>query len=331
MGILIVLKYHFCTTSHKKSRLANMDFNIMCCLVLVQGLMSMAFLLLDIDILAEGGQQDSPSTADSIKEEDITVRVSCPEQEEEVSTELFKTRVEKQRKRRRPKGLLFKLAVTGLALVIVLLPYGLAYFCSALLGNPVAYVITKNESASPQKLVILAIRSHQLNRFGTASSTASSPLVIHGTAVVCHETTQEQAKAYFDPQVVHNRSQLLVVDMRVYKCRQQLMDHEAGQLEQLGYGGLVMLEHLALRSSSHHPAGQAKMAAITSYPVITIGFDDVPAALEALGGSSSNVDLALGDELETLLSNDSSEFYTAHCQEYERGGQVSVAVTADLF
>jgi hypothetical protein len=37
---------------YNNSRLANADFNIICCLVLLQSLMSLGFLLLDIDILA---------------------------------------------------------------------------------------------------------------------------------------------------------------------------------------------------------------------------------------------------------------------------------------
>jgi hypothetical protein len=37
---------------YNNSRLANTDFNIICCLVLLQSLMSLGFLLLDIDILA---------------------------------------------------------------------------------------------------------------------------------------------------------------------------------------------------------------------------------------------------------------------------------------
>ena len=33
------------------------------------------------------------------------------------------------------------------------------------------------------------------------------------------------------------------------------------------------------------------------------------------------VDLAIGGDFETLLSNESSDFYTTHCPEYERSGQ----------
>jgi hypothetical protein len=41
-----------CCFRYNNSRLANTDFNIICCLVLLQSLMSLGFLLLDIDILA---------------------------------------------------------------------------------------------------------------------------------------------------------------------------------------------------------------------------------------------------------------------------------------
>jgi hypothetical protein len=46
-----------------------------------------------------------------------------------------------------------------------------------------------------------------------------------------------------------NRSQeLLVVDMRIYECGRRLIDHEVATLDQLGYGGMVLLEDLSHRN-----------------------------------------------------------------------------------
>jgi hypothetical protein len=44
--------------------------------------------------------------------------------------------------------------------------------------------------------------------------------------------------------------QLLVVDMRNYECVRRLTDHEVATLDQLGYGGIVLLEDLTYRTSS---------------------------------------------------------------------------------
>ena len=108
-----------------------------------------------------------------------------------------------------PCGLLGKLAVTALAILVVLVPLGLAYLCSVFLGNPTAYVVTKNETSS-EELVILAFRSQVLNRF--AASSSSSGDVIHGRAVVCNETTKELAATFFSlSTAARNSSQVLKI------------------------------------------------------------------------------------------------------------------------
>ncbi len=207
-----------------------------------------------------------------MKEEDIVVTVSSPEDDEdtetkETTTKVYKTRVDQKRRRKAHHGLCFQLAVTLLAIVIVLLPYVLAYLCSSLLGNPAAYIVTKNET-SREEMVISAIRSQMLNRF-------KSGIVINGTAVVCDAKTQEKAGAFFDPVEPRNRSQVLVVDLENYKCLHQLADTDLARLDQLMYAGLVLLEQPTNRSSSPHPAGPTKMAAITGYPVLTVNAADV--------------------------------------------------------
>jgi hypothetical protein len=208
-----------------------------------------------------------------VKEEDIVVTVSSPEDDdtetEEKTTKVYKTRVDqKRRKKKAHHGLCFQLAVTLLAIVIVLLPYVLAYLCSFLLGNPAAYIVTKNET-SREEMVISAIRSQMLNRF-------QSGIVIDGTAVVCDAKTQEKAGAFFDPLEPRNRSsQVLVVDLENYKCLHQLADSDLARLDQLMYAGLVLLEQPTNRSSSPHPAGPTKMAAVTGYPVLTVNAADV--------------------------------------------------------
>ena len=203
---------------YSTSCLANTDFNIICGLILVQSFMSMVFLLLDIDILAT---YNSSST--NVREEDIVVNVSSPDSDSESDLEkrtsttnknnaakVFKTRVEQTRRRRQvPCGLLGKLAVTALAILVVLVPLGLAYLCSVFLGNPTAYVVTKNETSS-EELVILAFRSQVLNRF--AASSSSSGDVIHGRAVVCNETTKELAATFFSlSTAARNSSQVLKI------------------------------------------------------------------------------------------------------------------------
>jgi hypothetical protein len=206
-----------------------------------------------------------------VKEEDIVVTVSSPDgddtETEETTTKVYKTRVD-QKRRRKAHGLCFQLAVTLLAIVIVLLPYVLAYLCSSLLGNPAAYIVTKNET-SREEMGISAIRSQMLNRF-------KSGIVIDGEAVVCDAKTQEKAGAFFDPLEPRNRSsQVLVVDLENYKCLHQLADSDLARLDQLMYAGLVLLEQPTNRSSSPHPAGPTKMAAITGYPVLTVNAADV--------------------------------------------------------
>jgi hypothetical protein len=206
-----------------------------------------------------------------VKEEDIVVTVSSPEDDDteakEKKTKVYKTRVDQKRRKKKAHGLCFQLAVTLLAIVIVLLPYVLAYLCSSLLGNPAAYIVTKNET-SKEEMVISAIRSQMLNRF-------KSGIVINGTAVVCDAKTQEKAGAFFDPLEPRNRSQVLVVDLENYKCLHQLADSDLARLDQLMYAGLVLLEQPTNRSSSPHPAGPTKMAAVTGYPVLTVNAADV--------------------------------------------------------
>jgi hypothetical protein len=232
-------------------------------------------LLLDIDILAGLDSSAHSRHPPEVKEEDIVVTVSSPEEEEDdyndteikkKTAKVYKTHVD-QKRRKKPHGLLFKLAVTLLAIVIVLLPYVLAYLCSSLLSNPTAYIVTKNET-SREEMVISAIRSQMLNSF-------KSGIVIGGTAVVCDAKTQEQAGAFFDPLVLRNRSQVLVVDLENYKCLHQLADSDFARLDQLMYAGLVLLDQPTNRSSSPHPAGPTKMAAITNYPVLTVNSADV--------------------------------------------------------
>jgi hypothetical protein len=65
-------------------------------------------------------------------------------------------RVEVKRKKRRC-AFLTTLVVTVSAILVVLSPFAVAYVCSSLLGNPIAYVVTKNET-SKEEMIILAFR-----------------------------------------------------------------------------------------------------------------------------------------------------------------------------
>ena len=248
---------NFTEFGYSPNRFNNMEFNIICSVILAMGLTTFLFVR-EIDVYEAFKMNEDPALI-----EDYLVSVKIPQNEDETDAKIVKIEVpddaevsvQKAIRIQKRYGTPKKVLTTILVTVLTMAPLIAGYFVASSLSYPSTYILAKKEDSSG--LTITAVKSKLLNMPGMG-------VKFQGAVKFCTENSNP-----FDCSNSPLTDSIFVVDLSLPNCVQEMEKSiEKGELGCLPYKGLVLLENWQHRSSSPYPIE------VPSVPIVSVNSRD---------------------------------------------------------
>ena len=316
--LLALLSTFYCvnfgTMKYHPNRFENMEFNILCGVLLTMGLTAFLFVR-EIDVYEAFKMNEESALV-----EEYTVRVEIPdvkpddeEPEDQTDNKVVQipipdnaevTEVSRTAKVQKKYGTMRKLVTTILITVLSMAPLIAGYLVASTMSNPSTFILAKAGDSSG--LTITAVRSKLLNTLVDPQGK------FQGESIFCTESANK-----FDCKNSRDKDKILVVDLGIESCLEEMeRSIKNDKFTCLQYKGIVLLENWKDRSSSPYPLEVPSEA--TNFPVVSINSEDTTNNETNIFDKTHDlrkkhvIEISM-KEYQEILEDEDSELYETEC------------------